>query len=93
MGIDLAAILGIMGTAWTGNPLSLNPGFSIGGTVASDSSDNILGNILGLAGTIVVSPDFVSHMILTLAQVILEVSEVRTIGLSRTLLSRGMTYT
>ncbi|KAJ4318177.1 hypothetical protein N0V94_004543 [Neodidymelliopsis sp. IMI 364377] len=50
MGTDLASILGVMGTVWTGNPLSLNPGFSIGGTVASDNSDNILGNLLGLAG-------------------------------------------
>ncbi|KAF2853377.1 Cloroperoxidase [Plenodomus tracheiphilus IPT5] len=46
MGIDLALILGIMGTVWTGNPLSLNPGFSIGG----GGNDNLLGNVLGLLG-------------------------------------------
>ena len=51
MGIDLALILGIMGTVWTGNPLSIVPKFSIGGTVASDGSDNILGNLFGLLGT------------------------------------------
>jgi hypothetical protein len=46
MGTDLALILGVMGTVWTGNPLSLNPGFSIGGLGA----DNLLGNVLGLVG-------------------------------------------
>ncbi|KAF2023096.1 Cloroperoxidase [Setomelanomma holmii] len=44
--IDLALILDFMGTVWTGNPLSLNPGFSIGGPAA----DNLLGNVLGLIG-------------------------------------------
>jgi hypothetical protein len=48
MGLELSLILGAMGTVWTGNPLSLNPGFSIGGP-AGDSS-NILGNLLGLVG-------------------------------------------
>ncbi|PSN64891.1 Cloroperoxidase [Corynespora cassiicola Philippines] len=50
MGVELALILGLMGTVWTGNPLSLNPGFSIGGTVAVDGSDNILNNLDGLLG-------------------------------------------
>ncbi|KAF2994254.1 hypothetical protein E8E13_001492 [Curvularia kusanoi] len=50
MGIDLALILGIMGTVWTGNPLSLSPGFSIGGTRNNQGADNILGNVLGLLG-------------------------------------------
>jgi hypothetical protein len=50
MGLDLALILGIMGTVWTGNPLSLNPGFSIGGTGKNQGADNILGNLLGLLG-------------------------------------------
>lgn len=47
MHLDLALILGVMGTVWTGNPLSLSPGFSIGGPGA----DNLLGNVLGLVGT------------------------------------------
>ncbi|KAK7183559.1 hypothetical protein DPSP01_008439 [Paraphaeosphaeria sporulosa] len=46
MHLDLALILGVMGTVWTGNPLSLSPGFSIGGPGA----DNLLGNVLGLIG-------------------------------------------
>ncbi|GME23664.1 oxidase [Neofusicoccum parvum] len=50
MGIELSLILGIMGTVWTGNPLSLDPGFSIGGTTSGDGSDNILGNLVGLLG-------------------------------------------
>ncbi|KAJ8117814.1 heme-thiolate peroxidase [Boeremia exigua] len=50
MGVELASVLGVMGTVWTGNPLSVNPGFSIGGTVAGDGSDNILGNLVGLQG-------------------------------------------
>jgi hypothetical protein len=48
MGLELSLILGIMGTVWTGNPLSLNPGFSIGGPAGESS--NILGNLLGLVG-------------------------------------------
>lgn len=46
MHLDLALILGVMGTVWTGNPLSLKPGFSIGGP----GNDNLLGNVLGLIG-------------------------------------------
>ncbi|KAH7082028.1 Chloroperoxidase [Paraphoma chrysanthemicola] len=46
MGVELALVLGIMGTVWTGNPLSLDPGFSIGGP----GPDNLLGNALGLIG-------------------------------------------
>lgn len=48
MGTELALVLGIMGTVWTGNPLSLDPGFSIGGPTAG--TNNILGNLLGLLG-------------------------------------------
>jgi hypothetical protein len=48
MGVDLALILAIMGTVWTGNPLSINPGFSIGGR--DTGSNNILNNGLGLLG-------------------------------------------
>ncbi|XEV01096.1 hypothetical protein FSHL1_006383 [Fusarium sambucinum] len=48
MGIDLATILATMGTVFVGNPLSLNPGFSIGST--SSGSNNILGNLVGLLG-------------------------------------------
>lgn len=49
MGVDLATILAIMGTVGVGNPLSLNPGFSIGGE--SSKSSNVLDNLLGLLGT------------------------------------------
>jgi hypothetical protein len=48
MGLDLGTSLAAMGTVWVGNPLSLNPGFSIGGP--AESSSNILGNVLGLIG-------------------------------------------
>jgi hypothetical protein len=48
MGIDLVTILSAMGTAWVGNPLSLDPGFSIGGP--SSGVNNLLGNVLGLLG-------------------------------------------
>lgn len=50
MEVELALILAIMGTVWTGNPLALDPGFSIGGTVPGDGSDNLLGNLVGLLG-------------------------------------------
>ncbi|KAF7558013.1 heme-thiolate peroxidase [Cylindrodendrum hubeiense] len=49
MGLDLGTILSVMGTVFVGNPLSLDPGFSIGD--ASSSSQNLLGNLLGLLGT------------------------------------------
>jgi hypothetical protein len=49
MGIDLVTVLAVMGTVGVGNPLSLNPGFSIGGK--SWKSNNLLGNLLGLLGT------------------------------------------
>ena len=48
--IELAAILAVMGTVWTGNPVSLNPSFSIGGT--DPEVQNLLGNLLGLLGMI-----------------------------------------
>lgn len=37
-----------IGTVWTGNPLSLSPGFSIDGT--SPKVKNLLGNLLGVLG-------------------------------------------
>ncbi|KAI1328540.1 oxidase [Xylariaceae sp. FL0255] len=49
MGIELITILAVMGTVGVGNPLALNPGFSIGGQ--SSKSSNILSNLLGLLGT------------------------------------------
>ncbi|KAG2415253.1 hypothetical protein HFD88_006444 [Aspergillus terreus] len=48
MGVDLATILAVMGTVWTGNPLSLNPSFSIGGR--DTGVNNLLDNIGGLLG-------------------------------------------
>ncbi|OJJ55481.1 hypothetical protein ASPSYDRAFT_183585 [Aspergillus sydowii CBS 593.65] len=48
MGVDLAMILATMGLVWVGNPLSINPGFSIGGR--DTGVNNILGNGLGLLG-------------------------------------------
>jgi hypothetical protein len=53
MGIDLVTILSTMGTVGVGNPLSVNPGFSIGGE--SKRSQNLLGNLLGLLGQLLVS--------------------------------------
>ncbi|KAF2086379.1 Cloroperoxidase [Saccharata proteae CBS 121410] len=49
MALDLAAFLAVFGTVFDGNPISLTPGYSIGGP--SDKSENILGNGLGLLGT------------------------------------------
>ncbi|KAI0533778.1 Chloroperoxidase [Xylaria digitata] len=48
MSLDLVGILAGVATAYNGNPLSLNPGFSIGGI--SPKSNNILGNLFGLLG-------------------------------------------
>ncbi|KAI0201210.1 hypothetical protein F4808DRAFT_469865 [Astrocystis sublimbata] len=48
MSIDLGGFLAVYGTVLDGNPLSLNPGFSIGGP--SQHSQDIL-NGLGLLGT------------------------------------------
>ncbi|TIA37579.1 Cloroperoxidase, partial [Aureobasidium pullulans] len=49
MGVDLITVLAVMGTVGVGNPLSLNPGFSIGGK--SRKANNVLGNLFGLLGT------------------------------------------
>ncbi|KAM3088548.1 hypothetical protein ACMFMG_000184 [Clarireedia jacksonii] len=49
MGIELITVLAIMGTVGVGDPLSLNPGFSIGGY--TPKVVNILGNLGGLLGT------------------------------------------
>ncbi|KAJ9604843.1 hypothetical protein H2200_010958 [Cladophialophora chaetospira] len=48
MGVDLATILSVMGTVWTGDPLSLSPGFSL--DKSSPQVQNLLGNLLGLLG-------------------------------------------
>lgn len=48
MGIELATLLATMGTVFVGNPISLNPGFSIGG--ANPGAQNLLDNGLGLLG-------------------------------------------
>jgi hypothetical protein len=48
MGVDLATVLAIMGTVWTGDPLSLDPRFSIGGR--DPGVNNLLENLGGLLG-------------------------------------------
>lgn len=48
MDVGLATILSVMGTVWTGDPLSLTPGFSLDGS--SPKVVNLLGNLLGLLG-------------------------------------------
>ncbi|KIX09441.1 uncharacterized protein Z518_00521 [Rhinocladiella mackenziei CBS 650.93] len=48
MDVGLSTILSVMGTVWTGNPLSLSPGFSLDGS--SPQVQNLLGNLLGLLG-------------------------------------------
>lgn len=48
MGIELATVLSVMGTVGVGNPLSIDPGFSIGGK--SSKVSNILDNVVGLLG-------------------------------------------
>lgn len=48
MGIEIATILSVMGVVWTGNPLSLNPSFSIDGN--DTRVENLLDNVLGLLG-------------------------------------------
>lgn len=56
MGLDLATALAVMGTAFVGDPLSLDPGFSIGGY--SPAVENLLGNVFGLLGLPILSPEF-----------------------------------
>ena len=41
MSIELATVLSVMGTVWTGDPLSLSPGFSL-----DKNSDKVV-NLLG----------------------------------------------
>ena len=49
MGVDLATILAIMGTVWTGDVLSLDPSFSIGGP--DTGVNNLLNNLGGVLGS------------------------------------------
>jgi hypothetical protein len=49
MGLELGLLLAIMGVVWSGNPLSLDPSFSIGGN--STAVYNALDNAQGLLGT------------------------------------------
>ncbi|RAO70416.1 uncharacterized protein BHQ10_006428 [Talaromyces amestolkiae] len=49
MGFDLGLVLGVMGTVWAGDPISLNPSFSIAGE--SPAIDNLLNDAFGLLGT------------------------------------------
>ncbi|KAJ5548959.1 hypothetical protein N7513_006193 [Penicillium frequentans] len=49
MGIDLATVLAIMGTVWTGDAISLDPSFSIGGV--DPGVNNLLDNLGGILGT------------------------------------------
>ena len=48
MSIELVTLIAVMGTVYSGNPLSLDPGFSIGGE--SSKVGNILGDLFGLLG-------------------------------------------
>lgn len=48
MDVGLATLLSVMGTVWTGDPLSLTPGFSLDGYHPKVA--NLLGNLLGLLG-------------------------------------------
>ena len=90
MGIETALILGAMGTVWTGNPLSLNPGFSIGG--AANGPDNILGNVLGLLGVWYLA-NYLNEHYAHISQVIFVAFKVRTTGSKPILRSRAMTST
>jgi hypothetical protein len=48
MGIDLGTVLALMGTVWTGDPVSLDPSFSIGGR--DTGVNNLLNNVGGVLG-------------------------------------------
>ena len=54
--LDLSTFLAVYGTVIDGNPLSLTPGWPIGGPIQNPNEQNILGNLLGLLGT----PDGIS---------------------------------
>lgn len=56
MGAELALVLGLMGTVWTGNPISVNPGFSIGGRIDGNNPGNLLDNLVGLLGVFMHPP-------------------------------------
>ena len=48
MELGLATVLNVMGTVWTGDPISLTPGFSL--DTYTPAVQNLLGNLLGLLG-------------------------------------------
>ncbi|KAJ5825340.1 hypothetical protein N7474_002478 [Penicillium riverlandense] len=60
MGIDLATVLAVMGTVWVGDPISLDPSFSIGGVTpaVTDLLDN-LGGLLGEPQGLIGSHNFI----------------------------------
>jgi hypothetical protein len=90
MDIVLATILGVMGAVDVGNPLSLDPGFSIGGM--SDKVSNLLDNISGLVGTVLSLIKGYNNFLISL-QARHEVFTVRTILLKQIPRIPGMTYT
>jgi hypothetical protein len=90
MDIVLATILGVMGTVDVGNPLSLDPGFSIGGK--SHKVSNLLDNISGLVGTVLGLIKGYKSFLMSL-QVHREVFTVRTISLKPIPRIPGTIYT
>jgi hypothetical protein len=91
MGIDLATVLAIMGTLWTGDPLSLDPSFSIGGRDLG--VNNLLGNLGGLLGQYFCLNVAYDRPYLLFVQVNLKVLSAPTTSLKRTHPTRGTTYT
>ncbi|RLL98706.1 hypothetical protein CFD26_100794 [Aspergillus turcosus] len=60
MGMDLSTILKLMGVVWTGNPLALQPSFSIGGRdTGVNNLLNNLGGLLGVLAGLIGSHDFI----------------------------------
>lgn len=59
MGVDVSTFLSVYSVVLAGNPLSLNPGYSIGDE--SSESQNLLGNLGGLLGR-PSGPDFRSPL-------------------------------
>lgn len=80
MGLELALILGVMGTVWTGNPLSANPGFSIGAPPTGGAGQNILGNLGGLLGMYLQHPNL--HLVARDAHAVMTCRQTtRTVGI------------
>lgn len=89
MGVELALVLGIMGVVWTGDPISLDPSFSIG---KNDTAvHNALDDLQGILGTLRFPHALALPLLTSSNQAHPRALSAPTISLNRTLRPRATT--